>query len=183
MPRRQLFRYVQRDRYLESDNVFFSGHGDTFNCSNFVDIDWLSSSGNSCEEEPFERYFFFYQSWGWIVLLWNFMEQKYETAEHESIYLLENAKNRAWFNKKRCYVWVCTSVTSCPKLEPVIIVSFIMFWCLCRSSLLTNYPISGLSSENVNGIMGGTTPSTIEYGSSTKVSPLRHSVGAFCMVS
>jgi len=59
MPRRQLFRYVQRDRYLESDNVFFSGHGDTFNCSNFVDIDWLSSSGNSCEEEPFERYFFF----------------------------------------------------------------------------------------------------------------------------
>ncbi|KAH8505530.1 hypothetical protein H0E87_012672 [Populus deltoides] len=91
MPRRQLFRYVQRDRYLESDNVFFSGHGDTFNCSNFVDIDWLSSSGNSCEEEPFER-----------------------------------------------------------------------------SSLLTNYPISGLSSENVNGIMGGTTPSTIEYGSSTK---------------
>jgi hypothetical protein len=28
------------------------------------------------------------------------MEQKYETAEHESIYLLENAKNRAWFNKK-----------------------------------------------------------------------------------
>ena len=58
MPRRQLFRYVQRDRYLESDNVFFSGHGDTFNCSNFVDIDLLSSSGNPCEEEPFERYFF-----------------------------------------------------------------------------------------------------------------------------
>jgi hypothetical protein len=59
MPRKQLFRYVQRDRYLESDNVFFSGHGDTFNCSNFVDIDLLSSSGNPCEEEPFERYFFF----------------------------------------------------------------------------------------------------------------------------
>eukprot|EP00258_Populus_trichocarpa_P043639 XP_024459658.1 phosphoinositide phosphatase SAC3 isoform X2 [Populus trichocarpa] len=93
MPCRQLFRYVQRDRYLESDNVFFSGHGDTFNCSNFVDIDLLSSSGNPCEEEPFER-----------------------------------------------------------------------------SSLLTNYPISGLSSENVNGIMGGTTPSTIEYGSSSKES-------------
>ncbi|KAG6771958.1 hypothetical protein POTOM_023353 [Populus tomentosa] len=93
MPRRQLFRYVQRDRCLESDHVFFSGHGDTFNCSNFVDIDWLSSSGNSCEEEPLER-----------------------------------------------------------------------------SSLLTNYPIGGLSSENVNGIMGETTPSTIEYGSSMKCS-------------
>ncbi|KAJ6913813.1 hypothetical protein NC651_016148 [Populus alba x Populus x berolinensis] len=105
MPRRQLFRYVQRDRCLESDHVFFSGRGDTFNCSNFVDIDWLSSSGNSCEEEPFES-IFFYQSCGWIVL----------------------------------------------------------------SSLLTNYPIGGLSSENVNGIMGETTPSTIEYGSSMKES-------------
>ncbi|XP_022754764.1 phosphoinositide phosphatase SAC3-like isoform X2 [Durio zibethinus] len=28
---------------------------DGFNCSNFVDLDWLSSSGNSCEDEPFER--------------------------------------------------------------------------------------------------------------------------------
>uniref|UniRef100_A0A6M2F457 SAC domain-containing protein n=1 Tax=Populus davidiana TaxID=266767 RepID=A0A6M2F457_9ROSI len=55
MPRRQLFGDLQRDRYLESDQVCFSEHGDTFNCSNFVDIDWLSSSGNSCEEEPFER--------------------------------------------------------------------------------------------------------------------------------
>ncbi|CAK7352300.1 unnamed protein product [Dovyalis caffra] len=92
MPRRQLFGDVQRDRYLESDHVCFSEHGDTFNCSNFVDIDWLSSSGNSCEEEPFER-----------------------------------------------------------------------------SSLLTNSPSDGLSSENVvNGIMGETTPSTSENGSSTK---------------
>ncbi|KAG5225508.1 hypothetical protein OIU77_006136 [Salix suchowensis] len=91
MPRRHLFGDVQRDRYLESDQVCFSDHGDAFNCSNFVDIDWLSSSGNSCEEEPFER-----------------------------------------------------------------------------SSLLTNSPICGLSSEDVNGIMGETTPSTSEYGSSTK---------------
>ncbi|KAJ6699066.1 PHOSPHOINOSITIDE PHOSPHATASE SAC3-RELATED [Salix purpurea] len=94
MPRRQLFRYEQRDHNLESDHVFFSRHGDSFNCSNFVDIDWLSSSGNSFEEEPFER-----------------------------------------------------------------------------SSLLTNSPIDSLSSENVvNGIMGETTPSTSEYGSSTKES-------------
>ncbi|KAJ6330933.1 hypothetical protein OIU76_009514 [Salix suchowensis] len=92
MPRRQLFRYEQRDHNLESDHVFFSRHGDSFNCSNFVDIDWLSSSGNSFEEEPFER-----------------------------------------------------------------------------SSLLTNSPVDSLSSENVvNGIMGETTPSTSEYGSSTK---------------
>jgi len=26
-----------------------------FNCSNFLDLDSLSSSGNSCEEEQFER--------------------------------------------------------------------------------------------------------------------------------
>ncbi|OMO67110.1 hypothetical protein CCACVL1_20784 [Corchorus capsularis] len=55
MPRRQLFGDVQRDRCLEPDHIFFSEHGDGFNCSNFVDLDWLSSSGNSCEDEPFER--------------------------------------------------------------------------------------------------------------------------------
>ncbi|KAG4141530.1 hypothetical protein ERO13_D06G079300v2 [Gossypium hirsutum] len=90
MPRRQLFGDVQRDRYLETGQIFFSEHGGGVNCSNFVDLDWLSSSGNSCEDEPFER-----------------------------------------------------------------------------SSLLTSSP--GLSSENVvNGILGETTPSTSEYGSSMK---------------
>uniref|UniRef100_A0A2P2MCG8 SAC domain-containing protein n=1 Tax=Rhizophora mucronata TaxID=61149 RepID=A0A2P2MCG8_RHIMU len=55
MLHRQLIRDVQGDRYLNGDRTCFSEHGDMFNCSNFVDIDWLSSSGNSCEEEPFER--------------------------------------------------------------------------------------------------------------------------------
>lgn len=55
MPRRQLFGDVQRDRGHESDNIYFSEHGDVYNCSNFLDLDWLSSSGNSCEEEPYER--------------------------------------------------------------------------------------------------------------------------------
>ncbi|XVE70768.1 hypothetical protein DITRI_Ditri10aG0097600 [Diplodiscus trichospermus] len=92
MPRRQLFGDVQRDRCLETDHIFFSEHGDGFNCSNFVDLDWLSSSGNSCEDETFER-----------------------------------------------------------------------------SSVLTSSPVAGLSSENVvNGILGETTPSTSEYGSSMK---------------
>ncbi|XP_021691278.2 phosphoinositide phosphatase SAC3 isoform X2 [Hevea brasiliensis] len=53
MPRRHLFGDVERELYLGSDHIYFSE--DTFNCSNFVDLDWLSSSGNSCEEEPFER--------------------------------------------------------------------------------------------------------------------------------
>ncbi|KAF3439741.1 hypothetical protein FNV43_RR18019 [Rhamnella rubrinervis] len=93
MPRRQLFGDIQRDRCLESDHIHFFEPGDPSSCSNFVDLDWLSSSGNSCEEEPYER-----------------------------------------------------------------------------ASLLTNSPFEGLSSESVingNGIMGESTPSTSEYGSSS----------------
>lgn len=59
MPRRQLFGDLQRYRCLESDHIYYSEHGDGYNFSNFVDLDWLSSSGNSCEEEPFERYLLF----------------------------------------------------------------------------------------------------------------------------
>ncbi|KAK8515437.1 hypothetical protein V6N12_075479 [Hibiscus sabdariffa] len=54
-PQRQLFGHVQMDRCLGSDHIFFSEQRDRFNCSNFVDLDWLSSSGNSCEDEQFER--------------------------------------------------------------------------------------------------------------------------------
>ncbi|KAF5726112.1 phosphoinositide phosphatase SAC3-like isoform X1 [Tripterygium wilfordii] len=55
MPRRQLFGDVQTERCLESDDIHYSEHGDMFNCSNFVDLEWLSSSGNSCDEELYER--------------------------------------------------------------------------------------------------------------------------------
>ncbi|XP_030470386.1 phosphoinositide phosphatase SAC3 isoform X1 [Syzygium oleosum] len=51
MPRRQLFGDVHR----ENNHIYYSEYGDASNCSNFVDLDWLSSSGNSCEEEPYER--------------------------------------------------------------------------------------------------------------------------------
>ncbi|KAK9078391.1 hypothetical protein SSX86_002448 [Deinandra increscens subsp. villosa] len=36
-----------------SDVVFYKKN--SFNCSNFLDVDWLSSSGNSCEDETYER--------------------------------------------------------------------------------------------------------------------------------
>lgn len=49
MPRRELFIDAQRDGCEYDDN------GDAFDCSNFVDLDWLSSSANSCEEELFDR--------------------------------------------------------------------------------------------------------------------------------
>ncbi|KAI9123145.1 hypothetical protein K1719_006034 [Acacia pycnantha] len=86
MPQRQFFGVMQRERCLESDHIYYSEHGDSLSCSNFVDLDWLSSSGNSCDE---------------------------------------------------------------------------------RSSI-TNSPVAGRSSENVNGMMGETTPSSSENGSNTK---------------
>ncbi|MBA0756909.1 hypothetical protein Gotri_020046 [Gossypium trilobum] len=55
MPRRRLFGDMQRDRCLETGQIFFSERGDGFNYSNFVDLDCISSSGNSCEDEPFDR--------------------------------------------------------------------------------------------------------------------------------
>ncbi|KAA8541594.1 hypothetical protein F0562_022746 [Nyssa sinensis] len=55
MSSRQLFPDVQLDQCLESDHSCFHERGDSFNCSNFLDVDWLSSSGNSCEEETYER--------------------------------------------------------------------------------------------------------------------------------
>ncbi|XAR49853.1 hypothetical protein NMG60_11004011 [Bertholletia excelsa] len=54
MSSRQLFPDMQLDQCLESD-ICFHEHRDSFNCSNFLDVDWLSSSGNSCEEETYER--------------------------------------------------------------------------------------------------------------------------------
>ncbi|KAK1280159.1 Phosphoinositide phosphatase SAC2 [Acorus gramineus] len=55
--RRQLFADMQRDRCCESEHICFNENGseDGFNCSNFLDLDWLSSSGNSCEEEIYDR--------------------------------------------------------------------------------------------------------------------------------
>ncbi|XP_073003330.1 phosphoinositide phosphatase SAC2-like isoform X2 [Typha latifolia] len=54
-------RYIpaMSQRHLFPDNnqdSFLSGLGsDESNWSNFLDLDWLSSSGNSCEDETFER--------------------------------------------------------------------------------------------------------------------------------
>ncbi|KAL3623561.1 Phosphoinositide phosphatase sac4 [Castilleja foliolosa] len=49
LPNRELLAGMQRDRYLERENE------NTVDCSNFVDLDWLSSCGNLFEEELFER--------------------------------------------------------------------------------------------------------------------------------
>ncbi|XP_019455354.1 PREDICTED: phosphoinositide phosphatase SAC3-like isoform X1 [Lupinus angustifolius] len=52
MPRRQLFGVMQT---VESDHIYYSERSDSLSFSNFVDLDWLSSSGNSCEEDAYER--------------------------------------------------------------------------------------------------------------------------------
>lgn len=55
MSRRQLFRDMLEDQCSESNHICYDDHGDACTCSNFLDVDWLSSSGNSCEEETYER--------------------------------------------------------------------------------------------------------------------------------
>ncbi|XP_057770765.1 phosphoinositide phosphatase SAC2-like [Salvia miltiorrhiza] len=55
MSRKQLFPETQQEQFLENESTYFVDRGDSFNCSNFLDVDWLSSSGNSCEEETYER--------------------------------------------------------------------------------------------------------------------------------
>ncbi|KAL3830075.1 hypothetical protein ACJIZ3_018877 [Penstemon smallii] len=49
VPTREFSAQMHRERFLEHE------YGDRSDSSNFVDLDWLSSSGNSCEEELFER--------------------------------------------------------------------------------------------------------------------------------
>lgn len=51
MPKRLLLGDVQR----ESNHICYSEYGDLSKYSNFVDLDWLSSSGNSCDEDAYER--------------------------------------------------------------------------------------------------------------------------------
>ncbi|XP_073149173.1 phosphoinositide phosphatase SAC3-like [Henckelia pumila] len=48
VPARELFAAIQMNKYLENEN------GEAVDCSNFVDLDWLSTSG-TCEEELLER--------------------------------------------------------------------------------------------------------------------------------
>ncbi|KAL4178813.1 hypothetical protein AMTRI_Chr13g117040 [Amborella trichopoda] len=51
MTRRQLFAEMHR----EGGHIFVNENGDALGCSNFVDVDMLSSSGNSCEDDIYER--------------------------------------------------------------------------------------------------------------------------------
>ncbi|WVZ25597.1 hypothetical protein V8G54_004141 [Vigna mungo] len=52
---RQIYGGVVKGKNCESGHICYDEHGDACDCSNFLDVDWLSSSGNSCEEELLER--------------------------------------------------------------------------------------------------------------------------------
>ncbi|OIW04539.1 hypothetical protein TanjilG_13921 [Lupinus angustifolius] len=52
---RKIRRGMFKDQHCDSDYVCHDEHGDACDCSNFLNVDWLSSSGNSCEEELLER--------------------------------------------------------------------------------------------------------------------------------
>ncbi|KAK6914636.1 SAC domain, partial [Dillenia turbinata] len=55
MAKKQIFTDLQGDQCFHSDQICFIRAGDSFNYSNFLDFERLSSSGNSCEEETYER--------------------------------------------------------------------------------------------------------------------------------
>ncbi|XVF74247.1 hypothetical protein PTKIN_Ptkin13bG0094900 [Pterospermum kingtungense] len=51
---RQLFGDVEKDHFLESNRVCYDENGYECNCTNF-ETDWLSSSGNSCDDDVSDR--------------------------------------------------------------------------------------------------------------------------------
>ncbi|KAG6780587.1 hypothetical protein POTOM_013453 [Populus tomentosa] len=55
MPCRKLFKDVEEYQCFESNHICYDEHGDACSCSNFLDMDWLSTSGNSCEEDLCDR--------------------------------------------------------------------------------------------------------------------------------
>ncbi|KAK7251366.1 hypothetical protein RIF29_34490 [Crotalaria pallida] len=51
---RQIYSGMVKDP-CEIDHICYDGHGDSCDCSNILDADWLFSSANSCEEEVLQR--------------------------------------------------------------------------------------------------------------------------------
>jgi len=55
MSGRQLFTDMPDAEYLRGECSCYNEHGDEFDCSDILALDWVSSSGNSCEEETYDR--------------------------------------------------------------------------------------------------------------------------------
>ncbi|KAK9756040.1 hypothetical protein RND81_01G069100 [Saponaria officinalis] len=52
---RQLFTDMPEVQYVKGECSCYNQHGDEFDCTDILDLDWISSSGNSCEEETYDR--------------------------------------------------------------------------------------------------------------------------------
>uniref|UniRef100_A0A7C8ZLH7 Uncharacterized protein n=3 Tax=Opuntia streptacantha TaxID=393608 RepID=A0A7C8ZLH7_OPUST len=52
---RQLFTDMPVAECVRSECSCYNEHGDEFNCSDILDLDSISSSGNSCEEEVYDK--------------------------------------------------------------------------------------------------------------------------------
>ncbi|GKV09742.1 hypothetical protein SLEP1_g21198 [Rubroshorea leprosula] len=53
---RKRFGDMENNYFFESDYICYDENGDECSCTSF-DKDWLSSSGNSCEDDLYDRYF------------------------------------------------------------------------------------------------------------------------------
>lgn len=54
MTARQLFTDMP-ETYLTGECSCNNEHGNELNCQDIIDLDWISSSGNSCEEDTYDR--------------------------------------------------------------------------------------------------------------------------------
>lgn len=55
MPARRLFTDMPEAQYLRGECSCYGEHGNEFDCADILDLDWISSSGNSCEDDTFDR--------------------------------------------------------------------------------------------------------------------------------
>ena len=56
MSQKQFLKYIKEENSPDSDHIGYEDDDDDdSNFSNFMDSDWLTSSGNSCEDETRER--------------------------------------------------------------------------------------------------------------------------------
>ncbi|CAO2823118.1 unnamed protein product [Amaranthus hypochondriacus] len=55
MTARQLFTDMP-ETYLTGECSCNNEHGNELNCQDILDLEWISSSGNSCDEDTYDRF-------------------------------------------------------------------------------------------------------------------------------
>lgn len=158
---RQLHANMQDDQMLEDDHLCHDEHGDSCSCSNFLDMDWISSSGNSCEDELCERYFLLlllaspFSQWLWFFA-------SYYGLTFECLIFPRTMNNLIRINTllvRLLFLLPSEFLVTCALKESV-------YWWL----LMVDRSVASLSSENVTSEMKiDFISSASESGSSSKV--------------